>query len=195
MESEGESEPEQQPPKEKMGEKKLLNSRSSITSSSACHQPQPPQPSLSRQSLCRRVNAVVMGVIIPIGKQRKGLNRNRICFGGNGPSSDKLPRFVYYIWNSFVLSYFHKRQAQAAQVCVLFCFVLFPQTPGPSPGLMNLLLVNRKVSFVFTERDAMRKIVRQMMQDCPKMCIHGDREDFLMSLLELLDDELKNKPK
>ena len=116
MESEGESEPEQQPPKEKMGEKKLLNSRSCITSSSAHHHSQPPQPSLSRQSLCRRVNAVVMGVIIPIGKQRKGLNRNRICFGGNGPSSDKLPRFVY----CFVLSYFHKRQEQAAQVCVLF---------------------------------------------------------------------------
>jgi hypothetical protein len=89
---------------------------------------------------------------------------------------NKLPRFVYYFWDHL-------------------CFVLFPQTPGPSPGLMNLLLVNRKVSFVFTERDAMRKIVSRMMQDCPKMCIHGDREDFLMSLLELLDDELKNKPK
>lgn len=73
--------------------------------------------SSSRLSLCRRVRAVVMGVILPIGKRRKGLNRSRICLGGSASKEDtsRLPK---------------------------------------------------KVSFVFTERDALRKIVNRMIQVC-----------------------------
>lgn len=97
--------------------------------------------SSSRQSLCRRVNAVVMGVIVPIGKRRKGLNRSRICLGGKraeGEEQDGLPR---------------------------------------------------SVSFVFTEHDALRRIVQRMLRECPKMCLEEDREDFLVSLLKLMKQE------
>lgn len=100
-----------------------------------------PPASLSRQSLCRRVNAVVMGVIVPIGKRRKGLNRNRICLGGKrgeGEEDDGLPR---------------------------------------------------SVSFVFTEHDALRRIVRRMLRECPKMCVEEDREDFLVALLKIMKQE------
>ncbi len=110
----------------------------------------------------------MMGVILPIGKRRKGLNRSRICLGGCASKED-------------------------------------------ASGLP------KKVSFVFTERDALRKIVNRMIQvcfvfvcdvkrvnadthycceqDCPKMCVQGDREDFLVSVIELLDEVLSARKK
>ena len=100
----------------------------------------------SRLSLCRRVTAVVMGVIVPIGKKRKGLNRSRVCLGGGGASGGSSRK-------------------------------------EDTSGLPS------KVSFVFTERDALRRLVQRMMRECPKTCRQGSKEDFLVTLLDLLDEE------
>lgn len=136
------------------------------------HHSTPASTSSSRQALCRRVKAVIMGVIIPIGKSRKGLNRSRICLGGSSSNKGKEDHDV----------------------------------------------LPKKVSFTFTERDALRRIVRRMiqvcvfvsvmmpmqlshqsnvsfhvLQDCPKMCSSRDRDELLVSVTQLLEETLQEE--
>jgi hypothetical protein len=45
----------------------------------------------------------------------------------------------------------------------------------------------RKTSFVFTEDDALQKIVKRIFKECPAMSRCEDREGFLVRLIELMD--------
>ncbi len=83
--------------------------------------------SSARQSLCRKVRATVLDIIVPIGKRKR-----------SSSSSSLLPT---------------------------------------------------KTSFVFTEDDALRRVVQRMLRDCPKMCAQEDREGFLVKIMEIMDSE------
>ena len=146
-----------------MAQEKVVAASSAPSAKKNAHHPashQPSAPISGRQTLCRRVNAVVMGVIIPIGKKRKVLNRNRVCIGlGNAEdtTSSSGPG--------------RRRGVDDDR-----------QIASEVDGLP------RKVSFLYTEDDALRKAVRRMVKDCPRLCMHEDRECFLVKLMQMLEE-------
>lgn len=46
-----------------------------------------------------------------------------------------------------------------------------------------------KTQFVITESDALRRIVRDIMRKCPKMVASPDRQELLVRLLEIMEEE------
>jgi hypothetical protein len=47
----------------------------------------------------------------------------------------------------------------------------------------------KKTVFVFTEEDSLRRIVKRILKDCPRMARSSDREGFLVKLIEMMDEE------
>ena len=46
-----------------------------------------------------------------------------------------------------------------------------------------------KTCFVFTEDDALRRVVKRMLRECPGMCAQEDREGFLVKIMEMMESE------
>jgi hypothetical protein len=46
----------------------------------------------------------------------------------------------------------------------------------------------KRTPFILTEDDSLRRIVYKMFKECPKMCRAGDKEAFLVKLIELMDE-------
>jgi hypothetical protein len=63
------------------------------------------------------------------------------------------------------------------------------QSPAHKKQQAQCSLLPKKTTFVFTEEDALRRIVKRILKDCPRMSKINDREDFLVKLIELMDDE------
>lgn len=51
----------------------------------------------------------------------------------------------------------------------------------------------KRTSFILTEEDALRSIVRKMYKDCPVLSRHADKEAFLVKLMELMDSVLEEE--
>lgn len=151
------------------------------TSAPAAATPPAAPPPPSKQTLPRKVNAMVMGVILPIGKKRKAQRRHtsRIYFPrsleeynlleeGNtytGAEDPFLPRSVLKSFLSALRT-------------------IFFLTPIPFP---------RKVSFFFTEDDALKRVVRRLLKECPKLCSQEDKEDFLVKLMRTMQEVAEEK--
>jgi hypothetical protein len=54
------------------------------------------------------------------------------------------------------------------------------------------LKLPRKTSFVFTEDNALRRIVKRIFKECPGMSRCEDREGFLVRLIQLMDESESN---
>ena len=46
----------------------------------------------------------------------------------------------------------------------------------------------KRTVFMFTEEHTLRKIVGRMLRDCPKLARHGDREEFLVKLVQIMEE-------
>jgi hypothetical protein len=60
-------------------------------------------------------------------------------------------------------------------------------SPNPSHNICQHLRLPQRTSFVFTEDDALKKIVNRMLRDCPGIARQADKEPLLIRIIELMN--------